>query len=299
MAKAPRFSWYKHDAQDFLIGVQGMGPDMIGAYIVILDLIYARGGELHRDDRHLAGVLGCSVRLATSLTNRLLEAEKIALENGVITNLRAKNELRQQRELSERRSRAQRERRENEAASNEINDIATQAYNLEASLEEKRREDKEISTGVLTKKAAEKQKRGTRLPDDFKPDQDWSKASGLSREMLVEEFHKFRDYWQSKSGKDATKIDWQATWRNWIRNSRCYQDKNPVTQKPKTVGDSFVDLAVDMGILENDKPDNSGPGLFSEGHPQGNGPVLDIVVSSPKSGSEECDDFTSRLLHRP
>ncbi|MDD9333336.1 MAG: hypothetical protein PV354_06640, partial [Bartonella sp.] len=28
---------------------------------------------------------------------------------------------------------------------------------------------------------------------------------------------KFRDYWQAKSGKEAKKVDWSATWRNWYR----------------------------------------------------------------------------------
>lgn len=30
-------------------------------------------------------------------------------------------------------------------------------------------------------------------------------------------FEAFRDYWSAKSGKDATKTDWRATWRNWCR----------------------------------------------------------------------------------
>lgn len=30
------------------------------------------------------------------------------------------------------------------------------------------------------------------------------------------ETEKFRNYWRSKSGKDATKLDWPATWRNWM-----------------------------------------------------------------------------------
>ena len=33
------------------------------------------------------------------------------------------------------------------------------------------------------------------------------------------ETEQFRDYWQAKSGKDATKIDWVATWRNWMRKA--------------------------------------------------------------------------------
>lgn len=29
----------------------------------------------------------------------------------------------------------------------------------------------------------------------------------------------FRDYWSSKSGQGATKTDWEATWRNWVRRA--------------------------------------------------------------------------------
>ncbi len=30
----------------------------------------------------------------------------------------------------------------------------------------------------------------------------------------------FRDFWISKSGATAIKLDWQATWRNWVRNEK-------------------------------------------------------------------------------
>jgi len=33
------------------------------------------------------------------------------------------------------------------------------------------------------------------------------------------ETDKFVNYWQAKSGKDAAKHDWQATWRNWMLNA--------------------------------------------------------------------------------
>jgi hypothetical protein len=36
---------------------------------------------------------------------------------------------------------------------------------------------------------------------------------------LKAEHAKFVDYWHAKSGKDATKNDWNATWRNWIRRA--------------------------------------------------------------------------------
>lgn len=31
-------------------------------------------------------------------------------------------------------------------------------------------------------------------------------------------FDSFRDYWIAKPGKDGRKLDWTATWHNWVRN---------------------------------------------------------------------------------
>ncbi len=59
--------------------------------------------------------------------------------------------------------------------------------------------------------------RGCRLPADFEPDYDFAIAEGLPPERIKIEIAKFRDYWNAKTGKDASKRDWQATWRNWVR----------------------------------------------------------------------------------
>lgn len=61
-------------------------------------------------------------------------------------------------------------------------------------------------------------KRGTRLPDDFAITdamKTWfaEHCSGVDGPRETE---KFRNYWRAKSGKDATKVDWPATWRNWM-----------------------------------------------------------------------------------
>jgi hypothetical protein len=61
-------------------------------------------------------------------------------------------------------------------------------------------------------------KRGTRLPDDFAIT-DELKAWFAENCRGVDgprETEKFRNYWRAKTGKDATKIDWPATWRNWM-----------------------------------------------------------------------------------
>ncbi|MER9652521.1 DUF1376 domain-containing protein [Mesorhizobium sp. M0152] len=135
--------WYKHEPRAFLDGVQGLGPDVIGAYIVLLDLIYARGGETKRDDRHLSGILGCSIRMATSLTDKLIDLGKLSFEGDLITNSRAKSDTKSARNGYETRSKSQRERRENEATSNKINDLGDKQETSALNREDKNRIEKE------------------------------------------------------------------------------------------------------------------------------------------------------------
>lgn len=65
--------------------------------------------------------------------------------------------------------------------------------------------------------------RGTRLPEDWRPDSSdltWAAERGYtdSLDWQLEE-EKFRDYWLSQPGQRGVKLDWQRTWRNWIRNA--------------------------------------------------------------------------------
>lgn len=67
-------------------------------------------------------------------------------------------------------------------------------------------------------------KRGARLPDDWKLPVDWHQWARVnfpatSAEAVTLEADKFRDFWCSKAGQGATKLDWQATWRNWCRTA--------------------------------------------------------------------------------
>lgn len=68
-------------------------------------------------------------------------------------------------------------------------------------------------------------KRGTRLPDNWALSPElaaWAKAERpeLDERMVQAMADSFRDFWISKTGKDATKLNWDATWRNWVRNQR-------------------------------------------------------------------------------
>lgn len=72
-------------------------------------------------------------------------------------------------------------------------------------------------------------KRATRIPDNFVVDADMA-AWARERCPLVDgrtSTERFINYWSAKSGKDATKLDWPATWRNWLLNDQERLARNP------------------------------------------------------------------------
>jgi len=68
-------------------------------------------------------------------------------------------------------------------------------------------------------RATRGQRRASRLPATFEPDWDFAAGLGFGSAEAAIESDKFRDYWTAKAGRNATKLDWAATWRNWMRNA--------------------------------------------------------------------------------
>lgn len=53
------------------------------------------------------------------------------------------------------------------------------------------------------------------LPDDWKA---WAlEKTVLNEHTIIREGEIFGDYWKAAAGSKATKADWPATWRNWVR----------------------------------------------------------------------------------
>lgn len=101
------------------------------------------------------------------------------------------------------------------------------------------------------------QNRGSRLAVDWSLPNDWraeATDSGVPAGSIDLEARKFRDYWCAKTGKDATKLDWLATWRNWCRNAaeRTYRR----TEKARQAGQGRHDLTMmdyDKGVTADGK----------------------------------------------
>jgi uncharacterized protein YdaU (DUF1376 family) len=90
---------------------------------------------------------------------------------------------------------------------------------------------------IVSAKNAPK-KIASKLPDDWvlpKTYGDWALQERplMTIQMVKLEADKFKDYWISLAGVKAKKLDWFATWRNWIRNAKIENTGNPHELKQK------------------------------------------------------------------
>jgi len=67
-----------------------------------------------------------------------------------------------------------------------------------------------------------KPQRGSRLANNWILPDDWEYWANKERPDLnaKQVAEQFRDFWCAKPGKDGVKLDWLATWRNWVRNQK-------------------------------------------------------------------------------
>ena len=106
----------------------------------------------------------------------------------------------------------------------------------------------------ITNNQVKENKRGSRLFQDFIFPSDWLVFCKQERPDLqpVQTFEKFKDYWIAQAGQKGVKLDWFATWRNWVRNTNAPK-VNPadivrVTVPPSKKADEAL-----IKILEDEK----------------------------------------------
>jgi len=88
---------------------------------------------------------------------------------------------------------------------------------------------------VEKRKRQTPRKRGSRLPDDWKPSKEditycKDKRPDLNWQLVAENF---RDYWIAKPGAGGVKLDWSATWRTWVRKEKAENYASQPSPPPK------------------------------------------------------------------
>jgi len=80
----------------------------------------------------------------------------------------------------------------------------------------------------ITQDIVKKSTRGSRLSPDFCLTEEWKDFCQQDRPDLnpSKVFETFKDYWVAKAGQQGVKLDWFATWRNWVRS----QNQAPINK---------------------------------------------------------------------
>jgi uncharacterized protein YdaU (DUF1376 family) len=88
------------------------------------------------------------------------------------------------------------------------------------------------------KPVSKEKKRGTRLSEDWQPDEKLIQFAKVKRPDLDlnETVRMFKNYWLSKP-KDATKLNWNLTFENWVMNQKASYAKQVAQPTSSAYGD--------------------------------------------------------------
>ena len=104
-----------------------------------------------------------------------------------------------------------------------------------------------------TETKREKKTLGKRLATDFSFPLEWEQFCKETRPELhpTRIFDQFKDYWISQAGQKGVKLDWFATWRNWVRSTNAPKI-NPADRVRLTVAPSNEPDPTLLKIKEDD-----------------------------------------------
>ena len=104
---------------------------------------------------------------------------------------------------------------------------------------------------VTAERRPAKSDRGSRIPDDWKPDMQWTREfrPDMTDADIQRMADSFRDYWISAPSSKGRKADWKATWRNWVRNDLGRASPRQPQKKSRHVGLNDIDHTV--GLIDN------------------------------------------------
>jgi len=244
MSGVARFDCYP---SDFLNGMVGMTADQIAVYTTIIFMQYDRGEAILIEgrEREIAIRAGMTRNRLAKAIEGLVALGKLHNEDGHVFNDRTEKELAkirvriaEKREFSAKGGEATRQKfnTNDNKNSSPIGPDGQPNGQPDAGLysppplplpppgdsplrSESLFAADEMSAAERPKKKAA---RASRLPHDWKPSPESRQFSiaEIGEHRTDNEFAKFCDYWRAKGGKDATKLDWNMTWRNWIRTAK-------------------------------------------------------------------------------
>lgn len=213
--------WFPFYVGDYIRKTAHLSLLEHGAYHLLIDHYMGTAYPLPNDPAKLYRI--CRARSPSERKAVMLVASEFFTQNGtLLRNKKCDSELDKQLKFSE-SQRSNVMKRYNHGTTERLPAHATTTTTTPISKKESivlGSESQNSDSSPQTKKKLPSG-RGTRLNSEWKlPDEwgEWAETLGMKRIEIITEQDKFRDYWIAATGAKSSKADWQATWRNWIRN---------------------------------------------------------------------------------
>lgn len=201
-------NYYPHHIGDYARDTAHLSMLEDGAYRRLLDLCYATEKPLPLDREKLN-------RLVRARSNAEKEAVAVVLGEFFIEGEDGWHQRRVEEEL---------ERAQEKSA--KASASAAKRWHSQRNENAMRTHSEGNAPNSQEPRAKEKQSaqrsRGSRLPDGWKPDdelQAWARKERPDLDVAVA-VARFSDHWRAQPGSRGVKLDWDATFRNWVRNEK-------------------------------------------------------------------------------
>lgn len=217
---------FRHIARQAKVNIS----DVIAVWAVLLEdaASYQHRGVVTRDEDWIATILDFEDGMAEQILESMQAVGMVSIGHGAITicNWGARQFESDIDKTAAERKKRQRER-QSQAGHNDVTRDTTVSHASVTAPDTDTDTDTKKEKRVVAAQERSPTKRATRWGASDPVPPEWlaeanqirTKAN-LSPVDPALEAARFVDFWAAKSGKDATKADWHATWRNWIRNSR-------------------------------------------------------------------------------
>ena len=230
-----------------------------GAYLKLLMIMWRSPDcAIADDDRRISTMLGCTyqkwkTRLRPALDGFLMYDDKGQLTQKKLQKVRKNVEMFSEKQKRKANARwLKTKETDNAAASPRHMPQECQPKPYPSS-------KKDIPNGISKEKTKDPPKskpktKGSRLPDDWYPE-DNAFAWSIDQIGAVEtngQIEHFKDHWKAESGSRSVKQDWDAAFRNWIRNHLKFGNSRPGGSQAASISTSVSNILAGG---------NSGPGL--------------------------------------
>ena len=208
--------YYQHHIGDFIKDTSFLKNEEIGVYLKLIWLYYDTEKPLPNNIFELSMKTGTrdEIEMLTGLLGMFF---KLDVEQNCWHHSRCNSEIahfKQQLTIASKAGKASAAKR----AMNKIPTGVEQTLNGRSTDVQPTNNQQPITINHIKGK----QQRGSRLAQDWFLPKPWGEWAQTERPDLNirQTAEQFKDYWIAQAGQKGVKLDWAATWRNWVRNSK-------------------------------------------------------------------------------